>query len=384
VKGGSNMRIGIECQRLLRPNKHGMEIVALELIKQLQQIDQTNEYFIFVKTDEDETCISETDNFKLVKIPAVNFAEWEQIQLPTAIKKYKLDLLHCTCNTSPYFTSTPTILTLHDIIYLENLDFSGTSYQNIGNMYRRLVVPKVVPKCKSIITVSHYEKDKIVERFKIHEDRIKVVYNGVSPRFKQHTNQDEISEMLQAFELPHEYILFFGNTAPKKNTKGALRAYAHYAKENKNALPLVVTDLTEKTLRQELAEIKAESLRSKIKLLGYFPNQRIPYLYNRAKLMLYPSIRESFGLPIIESMACGTPVVTSNISSMPEVAGNAAILTNPFNPVEIAEGITQLLSDDELYESNVQKGLERASFFSWHSTAQTTLSVYSCMNSRVN
>jgi glycosyltransferase involved in cell wall biosynthesis len=378
------MRIGIECQRLLRPNKHGMEIVALELIKQLQLIDKTNEYFLFVKEDEDTNCISETANFKLVKVPAVNFAEWEQIQLPSAIKKYKLNLLHCTCNTSPYFSSTPTILTLHDIIYLENIDFSGTAYQNIGNIYRRFIVPKVVPRCKSIITVSHYEKEKIVERFKIDEERIKVVYNGVSPRFKKIDNENEISEMLGEFELPDEYILFFGNTAPKKNTKGALMAYAYYAKENKNALPLVITDLTEKTLRQELVEIKAESLRSKIKLLGYFPNQRIPYLYNRAKLMLYPSLRESFGLPIIESMACGTPVVTSNVSSMPEIAGDAAILANPSNPLDIAEGMTRLLSDDELYQSKVQKGLERASIFSWQSTAEATHNVYSCVVTNQN
>jgi glycosyltransferase involved in cell wall biosynthesis len=361
-----------------------MEIVALELIKQLQLIDKTNEYFLFVKEDEDTNCISETANFKLVKVPAVNFAEWEQIQLPSAIKKYKLNLLHCTCNTSPYFSSTPTILTLHDIIYLENIDFSGTAYQNIGNIYRRFIVPKVVPRCKSIITVSHYEKEKIVERFKIDEERIKVVYNGVSPRFKKIDNENEISEMLGEFELPDEYILFFGNTAPKKNTKGALMAYAYYAKENKNALPLVITDLTEKTLRQELVEIKAEPLRSKIKLLGYFPNQRIPYLYNRAKLMLYPSLRESFGLPIIESMACGTPVVTSNVSSMPEIAGDAAILANPSNPLDIAEGMTRLLSDDELYQSKVQKGLERASIFSWQSTAEATHNVYSCVVTNQN
>lgn len=378
------MRIGIECQRLLRPNKHGMEIVALELIKQLQQIDKTNEYFIFVKDDEDVNCISETDNFKLVKIPAINFAEWEQIQLPSSIKKYKLNLLHCTCNTSPYFSSAPTLLTLHDIIYLENIDFTGTTYQNIGNIYRRFIVPKVVSKCKSIITVSHYEKEKIVDRFKIDEERIKVVYNGVSPRFKKFDNENEVSEMLHQFELPEEFILFFANTAPKKNTKGALRAYAYYAKENKNALPLVVTDLSEKTLRQELAEINEEQLRSKIKLIGYFPNDRIPYLYNKAKLMLYPSLRESFGLPIIESMACGTPVVTSNVSSMPEVAGDAAVLTNPLNPLDIAEGMTQLLSDAELYNSKVQKGLDRASSFSWYSTAQATHDVYSCLASNNN
>lgn len=374
------MRIGIECQRLLRENKHGMEIVALELIKKLQQIDKKNEYFILVKDDKDQNCIQESENFKLKKIPSATFADWEQIHLPIAAKSLDLDVLHCTCNTGPCFQGSPTIITLHDIIYLESINFSGTAYQNLGNIYRRLIVPKIIPQCKSIITVSNFEKETILEKFKMDENLIKVVYNGVNPRFRVYTDEELASEESKV-KLPEKYILFFGNTAPKKNTRGVLKAYALYTRLTKHPIPLVMTDYTEKNLIQELKLINEEEIFSQIRLPGYFPNKQIPLLYNKAEITLYPSLRESFGLPILESMACGTPVITSNISAMPEVAGDAAILIDPHNPEEIAEKIDLLLNDSTLYDSLKSKGLERVKQFSWESTAKSTIDVYNCVTS---
>ncbi len=151
------MRIGIEAQRIFRLKKHGMDMVALELIRELQKLDKVNEYFIYVRPDEDSTCIQETDNFKIRLING-NYALWEQIYLPQAIKNDNCQLLHCTSNTAPIFVSTPLIVTLHDIIYMEKsikntLFGKGTNYQKFGNLYRRLVVPKIVKKSSRIITV---------------------------------------------------------------------------------------------------------------------------------------------------------------------------------------------------------------------------------------
>ena len=157
------MKIGIEGQRLFRQKKHGMDMVALELIRNLQAIDKKNDYVIFVKNDVDH-CLKSTPNFNIVEVASAPYPIWEQINLPAAAKKAHCDLLHCTSNTAPVFTSMPLIVTLHDIIYMESLSVlkkGFTSYQKFGNMYRRYVVPQVVRKSARIITVSEFEKKRI-------------------------------------------------------------------------------------------------------------------------------------------------------------------------------------------------------------------------------
>src|SRR6476660_8078475 len=135
------MKIGIESQRIFRKGKHGMDVVALELMRQIQQLDHKNEYLLFARDGDDRNCISDTDNFKTVILNGISYAGWEQISLPAAVRKHKADLLHCTANTAPYSSGVPTIVTVHDVIYLEELNFEGSAYQNFGNIYRKLVVP---------------------------------------------------------------------------------------------------------------------------------------------------------------------------------------------------------------------------------------------------
>ena len=154
------MKIGIEAQRIFRTNKHGMDLVAVQLIKNLQRIDHTNQYFIFVNPDEDTQTITETKNFKIIPLRKSPYPIWEQYFLPKAVRKYKLDLLHCTSNTAPLALKIPLVLTLHDIIYLEQFQLKlGTLYQRFGNLYRRWVVPRIVNRCHTIYTVSPYEKE---------------------------------------------------------------------------------------------------------------------------------------------------------------------------------------------------------------------------------
>ena len=151
------MKIAIEAQRIFRPNKHGMDFVALEAIRQLQKIDRENEYFIFVAPGPDR-CLEESDNLRIVEVKCPTYPLWEQVALPAALRKVKPDLLHCTSNTAPIRCSVPLILTLHDIIFLEKRqDTNKSTYQNLGRVYRRFVVPRILPKCEKIITVSQFE-----------------------------------------------------------------------------------------------------------------------------------------------------------------------------------------------------------------------------------
>ncbi len=163
------MKIAIEAQRLFRKKKHGMEIVALEIIKQLQHLNSQDQFFIFAKSDEDEECISTTENFTIEKIATKPYPYWEQVSLPKILKKIKPDILHCTANTAPLFYSGKMVITIHDVIYMESVNFSGSSYQNFGNLYRKFIVPKVAKNAKIIITVSEFEKKVISSRLKIPE-----------------------------------------------------------------------------------------------------------------------------------------------------------------------------------------------------------------------
>jgi glycosyltransferase involved in cell wall biosynthesis len=368
------MKIGIEAQRLFRKNKHGMEIVALELLNQIRQLEYMSEFqfVLFVKEGPDSQCIQPSGNLKIVRVPGSTYLDWEQYYLPRAVKKEGIDILHCTCNTGPLLIDIPIILTLHDIIFLESVNFSGTFYQNFGNLYRRWIVPRLLPKCSSIVTVSKFEKGNIMRWFPTYKDQVHTVYNGLNEKFRVIDDQSYLQKLQIKYKLPERFILFLGSRAPKKNTEGVLRAYQSFCQANETPLPLVITDYDKSWLPSYLTH----SVKKQIIVLHFAHNDELPYIYNLATLFLYPSLRESFGMPILESMACGTPVVTSNVSSMPEIAGGAALLVDPTNSLEIAEAIQMLANDAKLYAFKRNQGLRRILKFSWKKTSLIMLELY--------
>ena len=372
------MKIGIEGQRLFRQKKHGMDMVALELIRNLQQLDKQNEYFIFVKNDVDR-CLSDTPNFRIIDVPSAPYPIWEQVNLPAAARKYHCDILHCTSNTAPVVTSVPLVVTLHDIIYMESMSVlkkGFTPYQKFGNMYRRYVVPQVVRKSAKIITVSEFEKKRIGDFFKVNDHKLKAIYNGVSDHFKPITDTEYLGRIKAKYNLPDKFFFFFGNTDPKKNTPGVLKAFSLFLNSSEEKIPLVMLDFDLNELKKIISDIGDPSLHDYIKLTGYVPNSELPALYALSTIFLYPSLRESFGIPMLEAMACGIPVITSNTSSMPEVGGNAALYVDPFKPEEITTAIKKLLAEPLLRESLIRNGFENARKFSWGAMAKNVLNLY--------
>jgi len=376
------MRIGIEGQRLFRKKKHGMDMVALELIRNLQEMDKINDYFIFVKPDEDHAVLSETPNFKIIELDGGPYPTWEQFALPKAAKKYGCEILHCTSNTAPYFTNIPLVTTLHDIIYMERsyyniLTGSATTYQKFGNVYRKLIVPHIVKKSDKIITVSNFEKKRIAAFFNIAKDnRLEAVYNGVSTHFKPISDETALNSVKEKYHLPDDFFFFLGNTDPKKNTKGTLKAFSDFLKQSKSDYKLVMLDYDTKELKKLLDEIGDKQLMNHIVLTGYVVNTDLPAIYSQSTIFLYPSLRESFGIPMLEAMACGVPVITSNTSSMPEVSGGAAHIVDPYKPEEITEGMLKILSDKDYSENLCKKGIERSKLFSWKNMADQILVLY--------
>ena len=367
------MRIGIEAQRIFRKNKHGMDYVVLQEIKELQQFDTHNEYFVFVAPGEDR-CLEDSKNVHIIEIGGNIYPIWEQITLPKAVSELKLDLLHCTSNTAPIRCSVPLVLTLHDIIFMEPRDKSNKSlYQNMGWLYRRLVVPRILKKCKYIITVSDFERNNIITKLGIPSERMVMIYNGYNEWFKP---LKDLDMKYRKYIKEPGYFFFLGNTDPKKNTERTLIAYSKYLELSKVKRKLLMADLDKSYLDDIIVKNHIENIYPNIQMPGYIVNSDLPYIYNNAFAFLYTSLRESFGIPLLEAMACGTPVITSNTSSMPEIGGRNAILINPESPGEIAQMMIKLEKDRDFYDQQKELGIKRAKLFSWRQTAEQLLEVY--------
>ncbi|TAH02920.1 MAG: glycosyltransferase family 1 protein [Sphingobacteriales bacterium] len=372
------MKIAIEAQRLFRARKHGMDVVAYEFLRRLPAQNDSNQYHIIVKNDVDN-CIKPSKNKFIHPLKAIFYPLWEQFLLPSFCKKININVLHCTANTAPVFYKKPLILTLHDIIFLQQNNFSnkGSWYQSLGNTYRSLVVPIVVKKAIRIITVSQYQKDIIVQKLNILPQKISVIHNGVDERFFSTHTALEIQNTLLKYDIKPGYIFFMANTEPRKNTVGVLQAFALLCTQTTQAPRLVIKGLNSTQLKS-LLEIH------QIDLIGYVDYNDLPLIYQGATILWFPSISEGFGLPIIEAMASGVPVITSNLSCMPEIAGDAAILIDPLNFKTIVEATLTLLNDSALYNQIVLKGKKRALDFTWDKAVKKLLLVYSEIEKQIS
>ncbi|WP_294588197.1 glycosyltransferase family 1 protein [uncultured Bacteroides sp.] len=368
------MKIAIEAQRIFRCDKHGMDFVVLEVLRELQKQKDGNMYYILVAPGED-CCLEESENLKIIELHCPTYPLWEQVALPRIVSQLKVDLLHCTSNTAPLWCNVPLVLTLHDIIYLEPRQHRSPSlYQEMGWHYRRLVVPRILKKCKKIITVSNFECTRIREALHLPKEQVTAVYNGYNTHF---TPKDILDwNVIQKYIPKDNFLFFLGNTDPKKNAARTLKAYSLYLKVSTLKRPLLIADLKEAYIDKLLQQEGITEIKEYLYYPGYIANQDLASLYNAAFAFLYPSLRESFGIPMLEAMACGTPIITSNTSAIPEVAGEGAILINPLDPQEIADAILQLENDDSFYQQQSAYGLKRVKQFSWRYTAEAYVQIY--------
>jgi len=370
-------KVAVEVQRIFRPHKHGMDIVALEILKRLPFVEDDFDYYVMVKDDTDQ-CLSNIPHRIIHTIKKIPYFIWEQFLLPKACRQVHADFLHCTANTAPLYTGMPLVLTLHDVIFLErsNLRSGGNLYQSLGNIYRSIIVSAIAKRATLIITVSHFQKQLIAEKLGISPQKIRVIYNGVDQSFFKELTQPEILQVMRKHHLSEGYILFLSNTDPRKNTIGVLHAYNELLKQGIAVPRLLIKGLSQEQLLKLLWQEKLEGIYYHIDVIGYIDKDELPAIYRAAGMLWFPSFSEGFGLPIIEAMASGTPVITSNISCMPEIAGDAALLINPENPKDIANAACLLIKDAPFAARLAAKGYLRAATFTWERAATETVKVY--------
>ncbi|MFC5626423.1 glycosyltransferase family 4 protein [Algoriphagus winogradskyi] len=273
------------------------------------------------------------------------------LMLGEEIKKSNADVFYSPSFMPPAFSKTPFIFTVHDLMHL-------FYYSKLHKIYYEQVIARLAPKAKKIITVSHFSKKQLVEILGIPESLIQVIYNGVDNHFLQ--NEEE-------YESARPYFLYVGNRRKNKNVPAMLTAFA------KARIPNDFMFFLSGNEDPELeALINSLGIQKRVRFLGFIEEEDLPKLYKGAHATLFVSLMEGFGLPIIESMASGTPVLTSNTSSLPEVAGGAALCVDPEDVSAIQKGIEKLVNDENFYVECVVNGLKRAPEFSWEKTAKAT------------
>ena len=351
-----------------------MDFVILEVLRELQKRDDGHQYDVYVAPGPD-LCLQTEGNLRVIELRCPTYPLWEQVALPRAVKHSDACLLHCTSNTAPLYSPVPLMITLHDIIYLRNKRPQGmSSYQRLGWCYRRWNVPRILSKCKRVITVSQTERQNILGYFPQLEQSVDVIPNGYSSCYRP-LSMEQTDPIIQRYtQAP--FFLFLGNTDPRKNTLGVLQAYSSYLEQSTRKCQLIISGLTQEQIRFLLKQKQITHCLPHLICPGYIPSPDLPALYNRADAFLFPSFQEGFGIPILEAMACGTPVITSRTSAMPEVAGAVGLLVDPGQPQEIARALLRLETDEPFRQQQIAYGLERVKQFSWKNTAKHYIQLY--------
>jgi glycosyltransferase involved in cell wall biosynthesis len=295
---------------------------------------------------------------------------WCNFTLPRQVKETKVDLLHCPAILAPMTCVKPVVFTVHDIYILKHPE----SFKFWNRELVKRFLPVILKRADRIISISEFTKSEVLEMFPgISADKIDVTPLGVNSNYRV-VGEVKKSIVREKYELTKPFLLTVSTIEPRKNLANVLGAFSQISDKIDHELVLVgaygwkCSDLFE--LIEELG------ITNRVRFLGYIDGEDLPVLYNLADIFLYPSLYEGFGLPILEAMASGCPVITSNCSSMPEVAGDAALLVDPLEQDNLAEEIIKLLSDGTLRNDLQAKGLNRVEQFTWRNCAEKTLAVY--------
>lgn len=365
--------IAIDARYGLRKNRRGIGNYIYHLLGEFLRRNPPGVQFILYAdgtADPEVAAAFKEPPFQTRLLSAPNLAWWEQVALPLAARRDGVDLLHCTSNIAPvWFKPCRLVTTIHDVIEFRRREFgdSRLSFRHrLSRMYRMGVLPQVAKVSDMIITVSEYSRQDIAKVLKIPAGKIRVTHEAPTV-VGQHLSRQELFSQLGIGE--RDYIFALGAVDKRKNTARLLKAFRRVRAETGMPVALVVAGI-------ERVEIFSPLAGENIYLFGFLPDATIAALYKHAIFFVYPSLYEGFGLPVLEAMAKGTPVLCSETNSVGEVAGKAAVKFDPTSENEFVVKMKQLLNEPELRARLAESGYLRASEFSWESCARNTLLLY--------
>jgi glycosyltransferase involved in cell wall biosynthesis len=379
------MRIGIDARFLTHPQAGGFKTYTKNLIAALAEVDAENQYVLYLDREPDQgTQLPDRPNMATHVMPGsaplVGMSWREQVKLARRAVHDQLDLLHSPCLTAPLRLPCPSVVTIHDMIWHTPARFSNgksdSGKRKLMEWYYRFVPRMAAHRAAAVITVSYAAKESIVQHLGIAPDRISVTYEAASPIYRRTSNPQEMEVIREKYNLAPDFVLAIGSADPRKNLKSLVQAYAQLPASLQEQHHLAIIWTHPLMAQESAAQVETLGLKGRVHFLQRVCDQDLVSLYNAASLFVFPSLYEGFGLPPLEAMACGTPVVAADNSSIPEIVEDAALLTDAKDVTAIAESMGQVLVDGALQRELIDKGLRRAASFSWTRCALETLDVY--------
>ncbi|MDD5032251.1 MAG: glycosyltransferase family 1 protein [Patescibacteria group bacterium] len=373
-------RIGIDA-RFYGPVGKGLGRYTKEVVDKVVALDRENEYFIFLSRENFSEFVSDNPKVKKVLAGARWYTLAEQIFMPYLIWRARLDLMHFPHFNVPVLTPVKSVVTIHDLILTKFPTVRATTlsplFYKVKNLFYRIVIWLAVKRAKTVIAVSQFTKDDIIRQFKIKPDKVVVTYEGVSDLLNK--GLDDYShdkETLLGYNIGSPFLLYVGNAYPHKNLEGLVKVFSLIL-EKRPGLSLVLVgrqDYFYNRVKEFTGKYWPE--KSPVIFPGFVPDENLKLLYSRALAYVFPSFYEGFGLPPLEAMAGGCPVISSNKSSLPEILGEAAVYFNPEDEEEMKRQIEKIIEDKNLQQELIKKGYEQVKKYSWEKCAKETLGVY--------
>jgi len=356
----------------MRNKINGLGNYIKNLIWGLSRIDPGNEYILFATSDSFCHLEGLTKKFDIEFVPdnAALRRTWEQTVLPWRLNQRRIDVFHGTAFIAPLVKTCAHVISVHDMTF--RLEPKRHLFHS--QVYLRAMMPTLIRNSDRIIAVSESAKKDILDFVPIDDQKISVIHHGVQERFAPVKEEERLARIRSKYRLPEDFILYLGVIEPRKNLEGLVEAYI--GQNLAERINLVLAGGLGWDYSSLLVKITNCKVKEAIHMPGYIDEADLPALYSAARVFVYPSFYEGFGLPVLEAMACGTPVITSSVSSLPEVAGDAAILVDPNNVNALAATLQRVVTDRELREELSLRGLKRVKHFTWDETARKTLDVY--------
>lgn len=370
------MRIGINALYLIPGRVGGSEIYLRRLIAALARIDRENEYIVFTNRENRGT-FELGDNFREHHCPVRALIRphriaWEQLVLPYRARQHGLDVLHSPGFVAPLFAPCPSVVTILDLIYLE---FPET-FPFLARLWMKFLVRHSARRARAIIALSRYSRDEILWALDLPFWKIDSIYMGGGEDELTSIPRQERDRILDQYGIKPPFILTISAAHPHKNLARLLEGYYHLL-ESEKRYQLVIVGVKHNRYYQQLMYTAARlELTERVVFTGWVPERAKEVIYTEAALMVFPSLLEGFGLPILESMRYGLPVACSDLPSLAEVAGEAAYLFDPYSVEEIARSLRVCLSNNKLRDQLIGNGRSHAAQFTWDETARRTLEVY--------
>lgn len=358
--------------------KVGVGIYAENLLKNICRYDAENKYIILVQHDEGLDSIKHSKNIQFIRLSNVIYRHFvfrvliEQFYIPLLILRRNINLVHSLHYSFPLFSfKAKKVVTVHDMTFF----LFPELHVPLKRFYFRFFIQLSVYLCDKIICVSESTKKDLVSKFYQSSNKIEVIPLGKDNRFCANLDSDEIANVKKKYHIAGEYILFIGTLEPRKNINNLIRAFYRLLQTNQK-YQLVIVGRKGWHFQSIFDLVSKYNLSDSVVFTGFIDEKEKPFIISGAKLFVYPSIYEGFGIPVLESMACGIPTITSNVSSLSEVVGEAALLINPLDELTIFHAIDCLLNDEALYNDLIKKSLIQAKIFSWENTALKTINLY--------